>query len=92
MDYVEAKLIYNEYMEKLYDKYGGEELFRLYEKAGSVEEFVPCEPKIKPTKLNKEFKKRGIIISPRSKDKENFVVPKVEEKELLCIRRGVIND
>lgn len=73
MDYVEAKLIYNEYMEKLYDKYGGEELFRLYEKAGSVEEFVPCEPKIKPTKLNKEFKKRGIIISPRSKDKENFV-------------------
>ena len=73
MDYVEAKLIYDDYMEKLYEKYGSKELFQLYEKAGMIEEYVPSEPKIKPTKLNKEFKKRGIIISPKSKDKENFV-------------------
>ena len=73
MDFVVAHNIYSEYMEKLYEKYGSKEMFELYEKAGVIEEYVPSEPKIKPTKLNKEFKKRGIILSPKSKDRENYV-------------------
>ena len=73
MDFVVAHNIYSEYMEKLYEKYGSKEMFELYEKAGVIEEYVPSEPKIKPTKLNKEFKKRGIILSPKSKDREIYV-------------------
>ena len=73
MDFVVAHNIYSEYMEKLYEKYGSKEMFELYEKAGVIEEYVPSEPKIKPTKLNKEFKKRGIILSPKSKDRENYI-------------------
>ena len=72
-DYCQAMLIYNDYMDKLYDKYGNKELFRLYEKAGKVTEFVPAEPKIKPTSTNKAFKKYNVVLSPKSKTKENFV-------------------
>lgn len=72
-DYCQAMLIYNDYMDKLYDKYGNKELFRLYEKAGKVTEFVPAEPKIKPTSTNKAFKKYNVLLSPKSKTKENYV-------------------
>jgi len=72
-DYCQAMLIYNDYMDKLYEKYGNKELFRLFEKAGKVTEFVPAKPKIKPTSTNKAFKKYNVVLSPKSKSKENYV-------------------
>ena len=71
-DYCQAMLVYTDYMDKLYEKYGNKELFELLEKAGKVTEFVPVEPKINPTTTNKAFKKYNVILSPKSKSKENF--------------------
>lgn len=72
-DYCMAMIIYNDYMEKLYEKYGNKELFELYEKSGKVTEFVPAEPKIKPTSTNKALKKHNVLLSPKSTSKENYV-------------------
>ena len=72
-DYCDAMAIYNDYMEKLYEKYGGKEVFKVLEKYGKIVEYVPPEPKIKPTAVNKSFQKHQVVLSPKSKSKENFV-------------------
>lgn len=72
-DWFEAKLIYDDYMEKLHMKYGGVNIFNLLFKYGRIKEFVPPEPKLKPTSLNKSLLKNNIILSPKSKSKDNLV-------------------
>lgn len=72
-DWYEAKMVYDDYMEKLYQKYGGINTFNLLFKYGRISEFVPPEPKIKPTTLNKTLLKNNVILSPKSKDRENTI-------------------
>lgn len=69
-DWVEAINIYNDYMKKLYTKYVSKEVFDILYKSGKITEYVPPEPKIKPSALNKSLKKNQIMLSPKSKTNE----------------------
>lgn len=69
-DWVEAINIYNDYMKKLYTKYVSKEVFDVLYKSGKITEYVPPEPKIKPSALNKSLKKNQIMLSPKSKTNE----------------------
>ena len=69
-DWVEAINIYNDYMKKLYAKYVSKEVFDVLYKSGKITEYVPPEPKIKPSALNKSLKKNQIMLSPKSKTNE----------------------
>lgn len=69
-DWVEAINIYNDYMQKLYAKYVSKEVFDVLYKSGKITEYVPPEPKIKPSALNKSLKKNQIMLSPKSKTNE----------------------
>jgi hypothetical protein len=69
-DWVEAINIYNDYMQKLYTKYVSKEVFDVLYKSGKITEYVPPEPKIKPSSLNKSLKKNQIMLSPKSKTNE----------------------
>lgn len=69
-DWVEAINIYNDYMQKLYTKYVSKEVFDVLYKSGKITEYVPPEPKIKPSALNKSLKKNQIMLSPKSKTNE----------------------
>lgn len=85
-DWVEAINIYNDYMEKLYAKYVSKEVFDVLYKSGKITEYVPPEPKIKPSSLNKSLKKNQIILSPKSKTNEYITnVTDFSIQELLAM-------
>lgn len=85
-DWVEAINIYNDYMEKLYAKYVSKEVFDVLYKSGKITEYVPPEPKIKPSSLNKSLKKNQIMLSPKSKTKEYITdVTDFSIQELLAM-------
>ena len=95
-DWYDAKMVYDDYMEKLYQKYGGINTFNLLFKYGRIPEYVPPEPKIKPTALNKTLLKNKVILSPASKDKENtinlFELSFNELLELLGVDPNVVEE
>ena len=62
-DYLTAKAIYESYMELMYDKYGGRELFKIKARSGLIEDFIPPKPRMKNNRTNKEIMKKKIIIS-----------------------------
>lgn len=85
-DWVEAINIYNDYMQKLYTKYVSKEVFDVLYKSGKITEYVPPEPKIKPSALNKSLKKNQIMLSPKSKTNEYITdVTSFSIQELLAM-------
>ena len=85
-DWVEAINIYNDYMQKLYAKYVSKEVFDVLYKSGKITEYVPPEPKIKPSALNKSLKKNQIMLSPKSKTNEYITdVTGLSIQELLAM-------
>lgn len=56
--------IYNEYMEMLYAKYGGKDIFDIYRTEGMVDEFIPNKPRLKKNNVAvDDYRKYGIISS-----------------------------
>lgn len=62
-DYLDAMQVYNNYMDKLVDRYGSKKNVRTYQKIGLLTEFVPEKPKLKGTKENRRLLKGGFIPS-----------------------------
>jgi len=62
-DYCDALTIYNEFMEKLVDKYGSMSIIKNGLKVGLLEEAVPPKPKLKNTRRNREFLRAKTIPS-----------------------------
>lgn len=84
--YNEAKDVYDEYMEMLYEKYGGKKIFKRQKKAGCVSEFIPIKPMLKrTTKINKMIKcnmSHSVFFSDLSKhDKDMAVQNAIEAGE-----------
>jgi hypothetical protein len=59
-DYLDAVNLYDEYIDSLYAKYGGESKFRLAMLLGEVHEYIPNYPHIKKTRKNKYYRKNRI--------------------------------
>ena len=57
-----AVSLYSEYMEYLENKHGGPELFKIKNKAGLIDDYIPPKPRIKNTKELRFLKKNKIII------------------------------
>ncbi len=66
-DFVEAKRIYNEYMQMIYDIYGDKETFKKYYKLGLVDYYIPNKPKLKNNKELKELYKHCPTVGKISK-------------------------
>lgn len=63
-EWIRALDDYEAYLEKLGDKYGGVDIVLESYNSGSLEEYLPAKPKLKPTKKNKQYLKAGIIPTP----------------------------
>lgn len=63
--------IYNEYMEMLYNKYGGKDVFDIYRKEGMIDDFIPNKPRLKKNNIAvDDYRKYGILNS-HATDKYN---------------------
>ena len=80
-DWADAMDIYNEYMDKLVEKYGSMRVIENSLKAGLLEDDLPAKPRLKNTKKNRQFSKTGVIPSR----KLNFSDP--SKDEMLVIAR-----
>lgn len=56
-EFMHAMDVYNRYMDYLLDKYGSEFIIQSGAENGAIKEYVPQMPKLKPTKMNRQFMK-----------------------------------
>ena len=63
MQYLEAVDIYNEYMEYMYLKHGGKDLFKIKLQGEAIDDFVPSKPRMKNNAKNRRLLKDKIVIS-----------------------------
>lgn len=63
--------IYNEYMEMLYAKYGGKEVFDIYRAEGMIDEFIPNKPRLKKNNVAVDDYRKYGILSSHATDKYN---------------------
>jgi hypothetical protein len=63
VDYNEAMVVYDNYIDYLIDKYGGLKRFAILFSTGGIEEYVPSKPKLKTTKTNKFMLKNKIVLT-----------------------------
>lgn len=84
-EYAEALSIYNEYMDKLVEKYGSMSIIKNALKVGLLEDIVPAKPKLKNTRKNREFLKAGITPS-RKVEKE------IAPEEIVKLARAMYPD
>lgn len=87
--YRDAVNVYHEYMDYLYQKYGGKKIFKLRKKMGDVDDFIPPKPRIKKTKEMKFLKKNKIVLSVV--DNKNFIDYDAMEK-MAKLYSGDIED
>jgi hypothetical protein len=85
-DWSEAMTIYNEYMEKLVDKYGSMRVIRNSLKINMMDDPVPSRPKLKNNRKNRQFLRSGVIPSRRVVD-----VP-VSNEDMIAIARQAYPD
>ena len=76
--YNDAMEIYNEYMNYLYDKYGGYNVFKGLQMCGLIEDFVPTKPALKKTERVKKLLNYGIF---NANFMDNLSV--IEKKKLM---------
>lgn len=62
-DYIDAIRIYNRYMDKMIEKYGGIKIIKNCIKEDLISDYIPPKPKLKMNRRNKEFLRCGIIPS-----------------------------
>lgn len=73
--------VYKEYMERLYEKYGGERLFHTLASNGYIKEHIPPKPALKRTVSSVlDFEKYGIISSGAEKKLTNATFTFLEER------------
>jgi hypothetical protein len=87
--YHNSLIIYNEYMELLTEKYGGDQLFRIAFKNGLVTEKIPPRPEFKVTKKNRDI--WNIIKSGGAISKVNSLSMS-EESERDYLQRSNVDD
>lgn len=63
--------IYNEYMDMLYAKYGGKEVFDIYRMEGMIDEFIPNKPRLKKNNVAVDDYRKYGILSSHATDKYN---------------------
>lgn len=85
-DWVDAMEIYNEYMDKLVEKYGSLKVIKNAMKADVIEEAVPARPRLKNTKRNRQFSRSGIIPARKVTDES------LTSEEMLVIARQTFPD
>jgi hypothetical protein len=59
--YLDAKALYDEYMDSLIEKYGSKSIVKSTAKAGMLPEYLPPKPKLKNSKRNRAMQKAGIV-------------------------------
>lgn len=82
-EYMDAMAIYNEYMERLVQKYGSMRVIRNSMELGTLDEAVPSKPKLKNNRKNKRFLQSGIL--PSRKLDGN----RVPNEEMFAIARQI---
>lgn len=86
---------YTRYMNKLVKKYGSINMVLHGSEVGFVPEFIPNEPKLKPTKENKTIMRTGYIPSQQNLSREqmtrstNFMIEMMNER---CNIADVVNE
>lgn len=60
-DWEAAVMIWRNYMQDLVDRYGSVEAVIDSKNEGTIDDYVPAKPKLKPTKKNKAIIKSGIV-------------------------------
>jgi hypothetical protein len=80
-DYMEALEIYNEYMDKLVEKYGGMKVIKNALKVDAMPDPVPAKPRLKDNRKNRQFLRSGIVPSRQITDNP------ISEEEILAIAR-----
>lgn len=90
-EWLDALETYDAYLETLAEKYGSVEIVKETYNAGEAEEYVPAEPKLKPTKINKQYLRAGII-PPRNVPKPPKKINYHELAEKMFPIKGEIED
>lgn len=85
-DWAEATEIYNEYMEKLAEKYGSMRVIKNALEVDMMDDPVPSKPRLKNTRKNRQFLRSGVIPSRRVID-----VP-ITNDDMLAIARQAYPD
>lgn len=80
-DYIDAMEIYNEYMQKLEEKYGGKRVIKNALRVDAMPDPVPAEPKLKQTRKNKQFLRSEVMPS------RQVEAVKLSKEEMLAIAR-----
>lgn len=80
-EYIEAMTIYDEYMDKLLNKYGSFRVIRNLLKDGSLPDFVPQKPYLKDKKRNRRLLESGVVPSVKN---ESYDI------DLLAVMREVM--
>lgn len=62
-DFVYAKAIYNEYMEYMFLKHGGKDLFKIKLEDDLIDDFIPAKPRLRNSAHLRSLAKRKIITS-----------------------------
>ena len=62
-DYMSSLLIYDEYMNKLAEKHGNEQLLKIKIKNDMVDDFIPAKPRMRNNNTNKFLLKNKILLS-----------------------------
>lgn len=79
-DFVYGKYVYTEYMDFLYEKYGGKKRFKKMFKLGFVKERIPAKPKLRKTKASYVFRKYGVLDDNLNIDYHLDITPFVLQK------------
>lgn len=76
-DYNEACALYDQYMNHLFDKYGGKDQFDLQCLLGKMYDYIPNYPELRKTKKNKYYRKnkvtREMVMSDEVDIQEDFI-------------------
>ena len=86
-DYTDACRLYDEYMNHLFDKYGGKDQFDLQCLLNKMYDYIPNFPELRKTKKNKYYRKnkitREMISYDETEFKEDFLDPQFN-KDIMC--------
>lgn len=71
--YEQARSLYEDYLDKLVEAYGGLEHFDIAYLTGAVTNYLPPNPTLKPTRRIKMILKNGLLVSNKLKFPDNIV-------------------
>ena len=83
-EYVDAMEIYNEYMDKMIEKYGSLRTIKNNIEADVMDDPIPSKPKLKNNRRNRQFLRSGAVPSRKNPDME------YTKDEMLAIARQAL--